>query len=123
MPLQSNLTPIRSSVEMSNPQAATESSAWPPKTTSPNEDGSMSTSSPEPVQNGPVELKKMEASDSSVPKEKDIMHLARSGDLGGMKELFDQGKFRPDYADEEGITPLHVCNIPSRQVANTKPNG
>ncbi|RAH73614.1 uncharacterized protein BO66DRAFT_388712 [Aspergillus aculeatinus CBS 121060] len=39
------------------------------------------------------------------------MQIARIGEISVMQKLFDEEKFRADYKDEEGITPLHVCSI------------
>jgi palmitoyltransferase ZDHHC13/17 len=44
-----------------------------------------------------------------LPIEEDIMQLARLGEIGAIQKLFDSGKFDASYADEQGITPLHVC--------------
>jgi hypothetical protein len=43
-----------------------------------------------------------------LPIEEDIMQLARLGEIGAIQKLFDSGKFDASYADEQGITPLHV---------------
>lgn len=43
-----------------------------------------------------------------LPVEEDIMQLARLGEIGAIQKLFDSGKYDATYADEEGITPLHV---------------
>ena len=40
--------------------------------------------------------------------EDDIMQFARTGDVPAMEKLFESGEFDATYADEEGITPLHV---------------
>lgn len=42
----------------------------------------------------------------------DIMHLARIGDVAGMEKLFESSEYDATYTDEEGITPLHVCDTP-----------
>lgn len=44
----------------------------------------------------------------SLPIEEDIMQLARLGEIAAIQKLFESGKFNARYADEEGITPLHV---------------
>jgi len=36
------------------------------------------------------------------------MQLARLGEIGAIQKLFASGKFDANYADAEGITPLHV---------------
>ena len=43
-----------------------------------------------------------------LPLENDIMQCARLGETGLLKKLFDAGRYDAKYADEEGITPLHV---------------
>jgi palmitoyltransferase ZDHHC13/17 len=45
----------------------------------------------------------------SLPIEEDLMQLARMGEIGAIQRLFEKGKFSATYKDEEGITPLHVC--------------
>lgn len=58
-----------------------------------------------------VELKNIRAEDelkTPVPIEEDIMQLARLGEIGAIQKLFESGKYHARYADEEGITPLHV---------------
>jgi palmitoyltransferase len=40
--------------------------------------------------------------------QKDIMQLARVGDIAAMEKLFESGEFDATYTDDEGITPLHV---------------
>lgn len=44
--------------------------------------------------------------------EDDIMQFARTGDVPAMEKLFESGDFDATYADDEGITPLHV-RLPS----------
>ncbi|KAI9662988.1 MAG: palmitoyltransferase akr1 [Bathelium mastoideum] len=46
-----------------------------------------------------------------LPVEKDIMQLARLGEIGAIQKLFDNGDFDATYKDEEGITPLHWAAI------------
>lgn len=41
--------------------------------------------------------------------EEDIMQFARTGDVPAMEKLFESGDFDATYTDDEGITPLHVC--------------
>jgi palmitoyltransferase ZDHHC13/17 len=55
-----------------------------------------------------VELKTMAVSQPGLSPEQDIMHLARLGDIGAIQKLFDTNKYDAKYADEQGITPLHV---------------
>jgi hypothetical protein len=55
-----------------------------------------------------VELDDMASAKPSLPIEEDIMQLARLGEIGAIQKLFDSGKFDANYADEQGITPLHV---------------
>lgn len=51
------------------------------------------------------------ATDAGAPTapEDDIMQFARTGDVPAMEKLFESGEFDATYADDEGITPLHVC--------------
>ncbi|KAI9803284.1 MAG: hypothetical protein M1825_002075 [Sarcosagium campestre] len=58
-----------------------------------------------------VELKSIQGDERSVPLEEDIMQLARLGEIGPIKNLFDSGKFDIQYKDDEGITPLHWAAI------------
>ena len=44
------------------------------------------------------------------PVEEEIMHFARIGDIRTLQELFDSGRYDAAYKDDEGITPLHVCD-------------
>lgn len=47
-------------------------------------------------------------------EEDDIMQLARLGDIPAMEKLFESKGYDATYADEEGITPLHVrCTHPA----------
>ncbi|ERS98670.1 palmitoyltransferase AKR1 [Sporothrix schenckii 1099-18] len=48
---------------------------------------------------------------AAADEQKDIMHLARVGDLQGMHALFAEGEFDATYTDAEGITPLHWAAI------------
>lgn len=45
--------------------------------------------------------------DAPVP-DKDVMQVARVGDITAMERLFESGEYDATYADDEGITPLHV---------------
>jgi palmitoyltransferase len=62
---------------------------------------------------GNVELSNIAQVDGGASGERDIMQLARLGDIPGIQRLFDENKFIPSYCDEEGITPLHVGHINS----------
>jgi palmitoyltransferase ZDHHC13/17 len=44
----------------------------------------------------------------AIPLEGDIMQCARLGEIGLLQKMFESGKFKAQYKDEEGITPLHV---------------
>ena len=55
-----------------------------------------------------VELDNMAAPAEKLPLHEDIMQLARLGEIGPMKTLFETGKFDARYKDQEDITPLHV---------------
>jgi len=44
------------------------------------------------------------------------MQLARLGEIGAIQKLFDRGMFDAQYADEQGITPLHVGKLPKYEV-------
>lgn len=56
------------------------------------------------------ELKEVQAAQPKLPLEEDIMQLARMGEVGAIQKLFESGRYDAKYKDEEGITPLHVCN-------------
>jgi palmitoyltransferase ZDHHC13/17 len=58
---------------------------------------------------GHVELQEIAAAKPKLPIEEDIMQLARLGEIKAIQNLFDSGKFSATYADEQNITPLHVC--------------
>ena len=55
-----------------------------------------------------MELEGLEDPESKLPLHEDIMQLARLGEVGPVQKLLEEGKFRADHKDEEGITPLHV---------------
>lgn len=55
-----------------------------------------------------VEMRTMLSASPAIPADRDIMQLARLGDVPAIQKLFDAGIFHPTYCDEEGITPLHV---------------
>lgn len=58
-----------------------------------------------------VELDDLASKKPSLPIEEDLMQLARLGEIGAIQKLFDSGKFDANYADEQGITPLHWAAI------------
>ncbi|KAL6717022.1 palmitoyltransferase akr1 [Lecanora helva] len=60
-----------------------------------------------------VELKKLDdaSSQDKLPLHEDVMQLARLGDIGPIQKLFEEGKYKATYKDEEGITPLHWAAI------------
>jgi hypothetical protein len=55
-----------------------------------------------------VELEDMGDNKPSLPIEGDLMQLARLGEIAAIQKLFDAGTFDATYADEQGITALHV---------------
>jgi len=69
--------------------------------------GKAAAAAPKVSDDSHVELNDMGASHDGAP-ERDIMHLARLGDIKGIESLYASGKFDVSYCDEEGITPLHV---------------
>lgn len=56
-----------------------------------------------------VELADILDDETKHPLLEDVMQLARLGEVGPIQKLFEQGKVGPNFHDEEGITPLHVC--------------
>lgn len=58
--------------------------------------------------NGEVELHEIMTGQAKIPLEEDIMQLARLGEIRAIQKLFDEKKFTAKYADEQGITALHV---------------
>ncbi|KAK6341285.1 palmitoyltransferase akr1 [Orbilia brochopaga] len=50
----------------------------------------------------------------SNPPPPDVMRLAQLGDEAGIRQLLDSGKIPANYADPEGITPLHWAAINNR---------
>ncbi|MCJ1405497.1 palmitoyltransferase akr1 [Xylographa trunciseda] len=58
-----------------------------------------------------VEMDNMPGAEDKLPLHEDIMQLSRLGEIGPIKLLFTEGKYSPDYRDEEGITPLHWAAI------------
>lgn len=69
--------------------------------------GKAAAAAPKVSDDSHVELNDMGASNDAAP-ERDIMHLARLGDIKGIESLYASGKFDASYCDDEGITPLHV---------------
>lgn len=47
----------------------------------------------------------------SLPLEEDIMQCARIGALEHIQKMIDSGKYKANYQDGEGITPLHWAAI------------
>ena len=70
--------------------------------------GKAGAASPKMAEAQEVELEGTGAEEKKLPLHKDIMQLARLGEIGPIKTLFDEGKFDAKYKDEENITPLHV---------------
>lgn len=60
-----------------------------------------------PKLNSEMEMGSLPVTDAAQP-EGDIMQLARVGDVGAMEKLFESGEYDATFADDEGITPLHV---------------
>ncbi|KAF3111017.1 palmitoyltransferase akr1 [Orbilia oligospora] len=48
------------------------------------------------------------------PPQPDVMKMAQLGDEAGVRQLLDSGKIPANYADPEGITPLHWAAINNR---------
>ncbi|KAJ6263206.1 Ankyrin-2 [Drechslerella dactyloides] len=63
-----------------------------------------------------VDNTEMELADvlPSNPPPPDVMRLAQLGDEAGIRQLLDSGKISANYADPEGITPLHWAAINNR---------
>lgn len=66
---------------------------------------------PEVTKGEILELANMHRLDPDVklPLHDDIMQLARLGEVAPVRKLFEDGKVKPDFQDDQGITPLHVC--------------
>lgn len=64
--------------------------------------------SPKMAEEEEVEHAGTAAEEKKLPLHEDIMQLARLGEIGPIKTLFDEGKYDAKYKDEENITPLHV---------------
>lgn len=63
---------------------------------------------PKLSRNANMELENTDSSDVKLPLHEDIMQLARLGEIGPVRKLFEDGKFDAKYEDRESITPLHV---------------
>lgn len=50
----------------------------------------------------------------------DIMQIARTGDIAAMEALFEEKEYDATYADDEGITALHVCHPAARRTGTHK---
>jgi hypothetical protein len=59
-------------------------------------------------ENGEVEMHEIMTGQPKIPLQEDIMQLARLGEIRAIQTLYDAKKFTPTYADEQGITALHV---------------
>ena len=58
----------------------------------------------------------------TLPVERDIMQLARLGEIAAIQKLFDNGDYDATYRDEENITPLHVGSPQPVTKFNIEPN-
>jgi len=58
-----------------------------------------------PKLNSEMEMGSLPADAANPPG---ALQVARVGDIAAMEKLFESGEFDATYADEEGITPLHV---------------
>lgn len=70
--------------------------------------GKASAALPKVTGESTVELHEMAPPEDKLPLHEDIMQLARLGEIGPIKTLFETGKFNARYKDQEDITPLHV---------------
>lgn len=73
---------------------------------------SSKSSAAAPMLNSEMELGTFAGQPAPPPAQNDIMQIARVGDVAAMEKLFEAGAFDATYADDEGITPLHVCPLP-----------
>ena len=73
--------------------------------------GKAGAAPPKVTGDGTVELENMDrpAAEEKLPLHEDFMQLARLGEIGPIQKLFEEGKYDAKYKDQEGITPLHVC--------------
>jgi palmitoyltransferase ZDHHC13/17 len=69
----------------------------------------------QPAENGHIELQQMPPGKPNLPVEEDLMQLARLGEIKAIQKLFDSKKYSATYADEQGITPLHVSYLDMRR--------
>ena len=83
--------------------------------------GKAGAASPKMTDEDATALEETEGDEKKLRLHEDIMQLARLGEIGPIKTLFDEGKYDPKYKDDEDITPLHVgsrtnlfCSIDSR---------
>ncbi|KAI9695496.1 MAG: palmitoyltransferase akr1 [Bogoriella megaspora] len=58
-----------------------------------------------------MEMEDVAKDKPTLPVEKDIMQLARLGEIAAIQKLFNSGEFDATYRDDEGITPLHWAAI------------
>ena len=70
--------------------------------------GKASAAPPKVTGENTVELDEMPPPEDKLPLHEDIMQLARLGEIGPIKTLFETGKFDASFKDQEAITPLHV---------------
>ena len=70
--------------------------------------GKSNAAPPQVSKNEDVELSNIPDREIKLPLHEDIMQLARLGEVGPIQKLFQDGKFKADHCDKEGITPLHV---------------
>ena len=71
-------------------------------------DGKSTAAPPQVIKDGDLELADIHNTEAKLPLHEDVMQLARLGEIGPVQKLFQEGKIRGDFHDEEGITPLHV---------------
>ena len=71
---------------------------------------SSKSSAAAPMLNSEMELGTFAGGQAPQAAENDIMQIARIGDIPAMERLFEAGTFDATHADDEGITPLHVCS-------------
>lgn len=70
--------------------------------------GKAGAASPKVTEDHNADSEETRVEEKKLPLHEDIMQLARLGEIGPIKTLFDEGKYHPKYKDEEDITPLHV---------------
>ncbi|KAF1982754.1 palmitoyltransferas-like protein akr1, partial [Aulographum hederae CBS 113979] len=59
----------------------------------------------------PVEMSDIQNAPPKLPIERDLMQLARLGEVGAIQKLFNTGEFDATSTDDEGITALHWAAI------------